>query len=106
MSLGGINSYTITCILTHYLQYAKLDKSYIFPDFSGRAEVIIPPSEMSWLLDQPDNVLSVSELHNDLLNGSYAFTHPIILKDPYHEHVVHKNLARRIGPLIMDVWTN
>jgi cytochrome P450 len=46
----------------------------------------------------------VSDLHNDILAGPYAFTDPQILKDPFHEHVIHKNLARKISPLIMDVW--
>jgi cytochrome P450 len=59
---------------------------------------------MQWLLEQPDNILSVSALHYDLLEGDYGFTDPHLLKDPYHEHVVHRSLARRVGPLVMDIW--
>ncbi|KAF2436506.1 cytochrome P450 [Tothia fuscella] len=87
-----------------YKKYSQNGKTYIFPDFSGKPEVILPASEMRWLLDQPDSVLSVSELHDDILAGPYAFTDAHILKDPFHEHVIHKSLARRISPLIMDVW--
>ncbi|RDI89562.1 hypothetical protein Vi05172_g121 [Venturia inaequalis] len=87
-----------------YNKFSRNGKTYVFPDFSGKPEVLIPSTEMRWLLDQPDNVLSVSELHFDLLAGDYAFTHPHILKDPYHEHVVHRTLSRRIGALVPDLY--
>lgn len=53
---------------------------------------------------QPDDVLSTSELHYDTLVGPYAFTHPKILKEPFHEHVVHRNMGKRVGELVMDLW--
>ncbi|TID17437.1 hypothetical protein E2P81_ATG08009 [Venturia nashicola] len=87
-----------------YNKFSRNDKTYIFPDFSGQPEVVIPSTDMRWLLDQPDNVLSVSELHYDILAGPYAFTDPTLLKDPFHEHVVRKSLSRRIGPLIPDLY--
>jgi cytochrome P450 len=52
----------------------------------------------------PDNVLSAAALHYDTLAGAYAFTHPRVLREPFHEHVVHRNMGRRIGDLIMDLW--
>ena len=61
---------------------------------------MIPRDQIPWLLEQPDNILSVSEVHYVELEGSYGFTHPKILKDPYHEHVVHKYLPRRLGQMI------
>lgn len=86
------------------IKYSSRGKAYILPDFSGKPEVIIPNSEIRWLLDQPDSVLSSAALHYDTLAGAYAFTDPKILKDPFHEHVVHRNMGRRIGDLIMDLW--
>ena len=81
-------------------QYSKNGKTYIFPDFSGQPEIIIPRSQVHWLLDQPDNILSTSAYHFDALEGSYAFLHPRILGDPYHEHVIHKYLPRRLGAMV------
>jgi len=86
-----------------YEKYSKRGQTYIFPDFTGKPEVIIPPSEIPWLLEQPDSVLSVNELHHDILAGDYNFTGNII-KQPYHEHVVLRNLPRRIGSLVPDIW--
>ncbi|KIV98586.1 uncharacterized protein PV09_09620 [Verruconis gallopava] len=87
-----------------YDKYSSKGQAYILPDFSGKPEVIIPNSEIRWLLDQPDTVLSAAALHYDTLAGAYAFTHPRILREPFHEHVVHRNMGRRIGDLIEDLW--
>jgi hypothetical protein len=38
--------------LTTSDQYSSRGKAYILPDFSGKPEVIIPNSEIRWLLDQ------------------------------------------------------
>ena len=85
-------------------QYSKKGRTYIFPDFSGKSEILIPRSQLSWLLDQPDHVLSVSEYHFDVLEGNYAFTDARLLGDPYHEHVIHKYLPRRVGQMIPGMY--
>ncbi|KAL9135843.1 MAG: hypothetical protein Q9175_002948 [Cornicularia normoerica] len=87
-----------------YNKYGQNNLSYILPNISGRTEIVLPRSQTAWLLEQPDNVLSTSAFHYDSLEGEYAFTTPQILKDPYHEHVLHKYLPRRIAPLIPDMW--
>lgn len=66
--------------------------------------IVVPKSSMSWLLDQPDNVLSLGAAHYETLEGEYAFTDKQLLRDPYHEHVVHKNLPRRVGDLVGEMW--
>lgn len=62
------------------------------PDISGKPEVILPRSQMAWLIEQRDDVLSNSAFHYDSLEGDYCFATPQILRDPYHEHVIHKYL--------------
>jgi hypothetical protein len=37
---------------TIFTQFSRNDKTYVFPDFSGKPEVIVPSTEMRWLLDQ------------------------------------------------------
>lgn len=59
---------------------------------------------MAWLIEQPDNVLSKSAFHYDSLEGDYCFTTPQILRDPYHEHVIHKYLPRRVASMVPDMW--
>lgn len=76
----------------------------MFPDISGRHEIIIPNKQTRWLTDKPDHVASVGKAHYDMLQGDYAFTDPYLLGELYHEHVVHKNLARKLDALIPDLW--
>jgi hypothetical protein len=58
---------------------------------------------MTWMFDQPDTILSTSEAHYEFLQGDYCFVKPVILRDPYHEHVVHKNLVRNLNAIIPDL---
>lgn len=73
------------------------------PDFSGIPEVLVPREQLPWLLDLPDNVLSTSAYHYKTLEGDYAFTNPQMLKDPYHEHVVHKSLPRNLNKIVPGI---
>ena len=59
---------------------------------------------MAWLIEQLDNVLSKSAFHSDSLEGDYCCTTPQILRDPYHEHVIHKYLPRRVASMVSDMW--
>lgn len=91
-------------MLDGYEKYNKKGKSFVLPASIGSfAETVIPRSQMQWVLDQPDSVLSTAAAHYDLLHGDYSFVKPIILQDPYHEHVVHKNLARNLAAVIPDL---
>lgn len=73
------------------------------PDFGGRPEVIVPREQLPWLLDIPDDVLSTSAYHYNVLQGDYAFTSPKMLKDPYHEHVIHKCLPRNLSKIVPGI---
>ena len=86
-------------------QFSKKGKSYIIPDLSGRPSIVLPRSQIPWILDQPDEVLSSSVYHYETLEGQYAFTNSKLLEDPYHEHALHKLLPRRIPAMIPDLQT-
>ncbi|KAF2859821.1 putative P450 monooxygenase [Piedraia hortae CBS 480.64] len=87
-----------------YQKYSSKGKSHIIPDFAGRHEIVIPNNKLRWLTEQPDHVASVREAHSDTLQGDYAFTTPYLLQTVYHEHVIHKNLARKVDTVIPDIW--
>ncbi|KAF2442776.1 cytochrome P450 [Karstenula rhodostoma CBS 690.94] len=87
-----------------YQKYSKQGRAFVIPSMLGLPiEVSIPRSQMQWMLDQPDHVLSTRSAHYDTLNGDYAFVSPAILKDPYHEHILHKNLARNLNAIIPEL---
>lgn len=84
-----------------YNLYSKHGRTFVLPGGLGSPpEIIVPRDQMRWLLDQPDSVVSTSEAHYDLLHGDYSFADPVLLSDPYHEHVVHRNLARNMNGLM------
>lgn len=84
-----------------YEEYSKNNKMFIVPGLLGTApEVVVPRSQMRWMLDQPDHVASTAAAHYDSLNGEYSFVDKIILGDPYHEHVIHRTLARHLASLV------
>ncbi|KAJ4347457.1 hypothetical protein N0V95_005419 [Ascochyta clinopodiicola] len=91
-------------LLDGYTKYSKQDKVFVLPATLGmQAEVVLPRSQMTWMFEQPDYILSTSEAHYDLLMGDYSFVSPAILKDPYHEHVIHKNLVRNLNAIIPEI---
>lgn len=74
---------------------------FIIPGMLGTPpEVAIPRSQMRWMLDEPDHILSTAAAHYDSLNGDYSFINTAILGDPYHEHVIHRTLARQLPLLV------
>lgn len=82
-------------VFTGYEKYSKNNKIFVLPPTLGMpAEVVFPRSQSRWLFDQPDSTISTNEAHYDILHGKYSFIESFILKDPYHEHVIHKNLVR------------
>ncbi|KAB2111595.1 hypothetical protein AG0111_0g813 [Alternaria gaisen] len=91
-------------LLAGYDKYSRNDKVFVLPPTLGMAaEIVMPRSQMGWMFDQPDTVLSTSEAHYDFLQGDYSFVKPIILKDPYHEHVIHKNLVRNLNAILPEL---
>ena len=49
--------------------------------------------------------MSTSAYHYEALEGQYAFTDAKLLKDPYHEYVLHKLLPRKVPAMIADLQT-
>lgn len=87
-----------------YQDYSKQDKFFIVPGLLGTPpEVVVPRSQMAWMLDQPDHVISVAAAHYDIMNGDYSFVDRAILADPYHEHVVHRTLTRHLTALVPQI---
>ncbi|KAH7049152.1 cytochrome P450 [Macrophomina phaseolina] len=87
-----------------YDKYSKQNRTFILPSAPGQSpQLVVPTTQMPWLLEHPDSVLSTSAAHYDSLHGDYSFLHPQILADPYHEHVIHRSLARNLSALVPSI---
>ena len=86
------------------LSDSKNNVSYILPDSFRKPKVILSRSQIAWLIEQPDDILSATAFDYDRVEDDYAFTSPLILKVPYYKHVIHKYLPRRAASLIPEIW--
>ncbi|KAH0831706.1 cytochrome P450 [Fonsecaea pedrosoi] len=66
-----------------YDQYARHNKPCILATLDGEV-VLLPPSNTSWLIAQPDNVLSVNGAHKHILQTRYTFPKPEIMDPTVH----------------------
>ncbi len=64
---------------------------------------MLPLSLIQWLAVQPDNVLDVQELHQDILETDYVFQYRHAVSSPIHEDVIRRDLSRQLGSLTTEV---
>ncbi|CBY01589.1 similar to cytochrome P450 [Plenodomus lingam JN3] len=89
---------------TGYERYSKENRMFVLPALLGiQAEIVMPQNQLRWMFDQPDSILNAKKAHYDFLWGDYSFLDPVILGDPYHEHVIHKNLVRNLHTIIPEM---
>lgn len=57
---------------------------------------MLPPSEIPWIISQPETVLSAQEIHREQLQSDWTFLNENIVKNPIHEHVIRSNMVRKL----------
>ncbi|KAF5025787.1 hypothetical protein F66182_2120 [Fusarium sp. NRRL 66182] len=84
-----------------YEKYGKKGLPFIAPaPVSRPPDVILPQSQIAWMMDQPDRVLSASEAHEKILFSEYNFLGSDLCLEPFANRVTHKYLARHLPALI------
>jgi len=84
-------------------QYSKNGLPFVLPNITTGPEVILPMSQMDWLLKQPDNVLDQNEVNRQFLQADHTMLHPRIILDRVHEDVIVKELTKSLGEFADDV---
>jgi hypothetical protein len=74
----------------------------MLPGFDAHS-VIIPGSQIKWLIDQPDNVLSATAMQMDAIQTDYSFLDPDIVRHNLQEPTIRRDLTRAIGGLIPEI---
>ncbi|KIX01016.1 uncharacterized protein Z518_10082 [Rhinocladiella mackenziei CBS 650.93] len=85
-----------------YELYSKKNRSCILPSLNG-TEILLPASSITWLINQPENVLSADEPHRDVLQTDFTFVHPWVVGNPLHHETIRSELTRQLGALTMDI---
>jgi hypothetical protein len=84
-------------------QYSSKGQACVLPTISDD-HVLLPPSAVNWIINQPDHVLSVEEPHIESLQSDYTFSDPYIVRNPTHHMVISRDLTRQLGNLTEDIF--
>ncbi len=85
------------------VQYSKIGRCFVLPNITTGPEVILPLSQMDWLLNQPDDVLSQGSVNEQFLQSEYTMLHPRVMPDTVHLDVIRKELTKNLGHFIDDI---
>lgn len=87
-----------------YSQFGKNGIPFIVPQpLSRHSEIVMPRSQVAWMIDQPDHVLSTYDAHNAALFSRYNFLGRRLAHDPFPNRVMHKHLARHLAAFIPNI---
>lgn len=81
-------------------QHSKQDQAYVLPYYLNGPEVILPPSQISWLLNQPDAILSQDQVNRQFLQAEFVFAHANLVRDPVHPEVIQHQLTRKLAAFV------
>lgn len=87
----------------HLLQYSKENKTYVLPNVITGPEVIIPMSQLKWLMDQPESVLNQGEVNQRFLQSEHTMLHQNIVRDTVHEAVIRRELTAKLESMNPDI---
>lgn len=79
------------------------DRPAILPTFDSGRVVLLPVSDIQFVADQPDDVLSMHASTQDLLQTDLTTADPSLTHDPIHLELVGSVLTREIPNLIVPV---
>ncbi|CZT05742.1 uncharacterized protein RCO7_03910 [Rhynchosporium graminicola] len=86
-----------------YEKYSKKDLPFVLPNVTTGPEVILPMSQMEWLLRQPESALSQNEVNRQFLQADHTMLHPRIVTDAVHDDVIRKEMTKLLGDYTEDV---
>ncbi|KAK8055059.1 cytochrome P450 [Apiospora rasikravindrae] len=86
-----------------YYKYSRNNQAYVLPYFLNGYQVVLPPSQIDWLLAQPDSALSQEDVNRQFLESDYTFPHPSFVKDPVHPEIIRHELTKKLNSFADDV---
>ncbi|KAI1159492.1 cytochrome P450 [Nemania serpens] len=86
-----------------YEKYSKNDQVFVLPYFINGPQVVLPPSQIPWLVAQSEDVLSQEHVNRQFLESDYSFFQANRVRDPVHPEITQHQLTRRIGGFVDDI---
>jgi cytochrome P450 len=85
------------------MKYSKNEQAFVLPNLATGPEVILPMSQMKWLLEQPDHVLNQNEVNSQFLHAERTMLHPHVIRDTVHGHVIRQELTKNLDSYADDM---
>ncbi|KAI1139327.1 cytochrome P450 [Hypoxylon sp. FL0543] len=98
-SIGNLNE----LLNEGYRKYSKNNQTYVLPYYINGPQVIIPNSQIPWLLAQPDSVLSQERVNRQFLEADYTFFHANLVDSPVHPEIIKHQLTKKIDTFADDI---
>lgn len=75
----------------------------MLPYYINGPQIILPNSQIRWLLEQPDTVLSQEKVNRQFLEADYTFLHANLVDGPVHPEIIQHQLTKRLNTFTNDV---
>ncbi|KIW66429.1 hypothetical protein PV04_05764 [Phialophora macrospora] len=85
-----------------YNEFARHSKPCVLATLDSEV-VLLPPSSTSWLVSQPDTILSVSEARKRILQTKYTFPRPEVVDRPVHCDILDSELTSKTSTVTQEV---
>ncbi|KAI0533779.1 cytochrome P450 [Xylaria digitata] len=86
-----------------YVKYSKNDQTYVLPYFINGPQVILPPSQIPWLMEQADDVLSQEHVNRQFLQADHTFFHANMVEGAVHPEIIQHQLTKKINGFADDI---
>ncbi|KAI0096813.1 cytochrome P450 [Hypoxylon sp. NC0597] len=86
-----------------YRKHSKNNQTYVLPYYINGPQVIIPNSQIRWLLEQPDSILSQEKVNRQFLEAEYTFFHANLVDSPVHPEIIKHQLTKKIDTFADDI---
>ena len=78
------------------LKYSDNGVTYVHKSTGQYPVVVLPPSEINWIITQPESILSAQEMHREQLQSDWTFLNKDIVLHPIHQDVIRGNMVRKL----------
>ncbi|KAI5923016.1 cytochrome P450 [Camillea tinctor] len=86
-----------------YNKYSKNGQVYVLPYFIDGPQVILPMSQIGWLLSQPEHILSQEDVNAQFLQAKYTLLGANRAGSPVHTEVIRHQLTQKIHSYADDI---
>ena len=90
-------------LIASYDEHSKKEQATILSLFGNADFVYLPASHASWIVEQPESVLSAAVPHIEDLQTDYTLPDKALVRNPTHHHVINRDLTSKVGNLVPDI---